>query len=308
MRETTTGGSTGASTGASAGAVAGASTIHDLGYRRYDGPREGPVGAWRALYTQSLRAMFGLGRPAKAKAVPVLVVAVTMLPALALLTAASQSNGQVPLRYGQLIGAQLFMFVLFLAAQVPEVLSRDQQHHLLPLLFTRDVSRWSYALARFSAIFSAVFVVSLAPLLLMYIGQIGIAVDPAATFRTMGDRIWPVLAQSTLTAFAMSGIGAALSVWTPRRAYATAAIFGTFLLLAAVATGLDDLAGVSVRTSELLDPLRALRTMALIFFGETNRGMELNPPPALGVYVALMLGIGAAGFAVLVWRMRRIRP
>jgi ABC-2 type transport system permease protein len=283
------------------------STIHDLGYRRYTGPRVNASGAWSALYVQSLRAMFGLGRPAKAKVIPILVIVVSMLPALGLLTAASASKGQVPIRYGQLIGAQLVLFVLFLAAQVPEVLSRDQQHRLLPLLFTRDVSRNAYALSRFGAIFTALFLVSLAPLLLLYLGEIGIAKDPAATFKTMGERIGPVLAQSTLTAIAMSGIGAALAAWTPRRAYATAAIFGAFLLLAAVATGLDDLAGVSVRSAELLDPLRALRTMALILFGETNRGMELNPPPSIGVYVSLMLGIGATGIGLLVLRMRRVR-
>ena len=283
------------------------STIHDLGYRRYSGPRVGASGAWSALYVQSVRTMFGLGRPAKAKAIPVLVIVVTMLPALAMLIAASASNGQVPPRYGQLIGAQLLMFVLFLAAQVPEVLSRDQQHQLLPLLFTRDVTRLSYAMARFWAIFSAVFMVSLAPMLLLYLGEIGIAKDPSATFTVMGNRIWPVLAQSTLSALAMSGIGAALAVWTPRRAYATAAIFGTFLLLAAIATGLDDLAGVSRRTAELLDPIRAMQTMAMIFFGEQNRGMELNAPPSIGVYVALTLGIGAVGLLVLTWRMRRIR-
>ncbi len=283
------------------------STIHDLGYRRYSGPRVGASGAWSALYVQSVRTMFGLGRPAKAKAIPVLVIVVTMLPALAMLIAASASNGQVPPRYGQLIGAQLLMFVLFLAAQVPEVLSRDQQHQLLPLLFTRDVTRLTYAMARFWAIFSAVFIVSLAPMLLLYLGEIGIAKVPSATFRVMGNRIWPVLAQSTLSALAMSGIGAALAVWTPRRAYATAAIFGTFLLLAAIATGLDDLAGVSRRTAELLDPIRAMQTMAMIFFGEKNRGMELNAPPSIGVYVALTLGIGVAGLLTLTWRMRRIR-
>ncbi len=284
------------------------STIHDLGYRRYDGPRVGPAGAWSALFVQSLRAMFGLGRSAKAKVIPVFVVVVTMLPALAMVTASSASNGQLPIKYGQLINAQLLLFVLFLAAQVPEVLSRDQQHKLLPLLFTRDVTPTSYAMARFGAIFTASFAVSLAPMLLLFIGEIGIAKDPAAVFGTVGPRMGPILAQATLTALAMSGIGAALSAWTPRRAYATAAIFGTFLLLAAVATGLDDLAGVSVRTAELIDPLRAMRTMALLFFGETNRGMELNAPPAIGVYIALCIGLGAGGLSMLIWRMRRLRP
>ena len=283
------------------------STIHDLGYRRYDGPRVGTRGAWSALYTQSLRAMFGIGRTAKAKVIPVFVVVVTVLPALATLVAASASNGQAPIRYGQIIGAQLLLFVLFLAAQVPEVLSRDQQHKLLPLLFTRDVTRVAYATSRCTAIFSAIFVVALAPLLLLFVGEFGLSKDPSGAFATIGPRIGPVLLQATLTAWSMGGIGAALSVWTPRRAYATASIFAAFLLLVAIATGLDDLAGVSVRVAELLDPLRALRTMALMLFGETNRGMELNPPPSLGVYIALMTSIGVAGFGIVLLRMRRIR-
>ena len=145
--------------------VAGSSTIHDLGYRRYTGPRVGESGAWSALFVQSLRAMFGLGRPMKSKVIPLLVVVVSTLPALAVITAAGASKGQVPVRYGQIIGGQLLLFVLFLAAQVPEVLSRDQQHRLLPLLFTRDVTPVSYALAKYTAIFTAVFMVALAPLL-----------------------------------------------------------------------------------------------------------------------------------------------
>ncbi len=283
------------------------SAIHDLGYRRYDGARVGPQGAFQALYVQGLRAMFGIGRPLATKAVPILVMLVSMLPALALLTASSASGGQVPVRYGQVIGPQLFLFVVFLAAQSPEVLSRDQQHGLLPLLFTRDVTRESYALARFTAIFSAMFIVSMGPLLLLYVGEIGIAVDPAAAFRKMGTRIWPVLGQSTLSALAMTGVGATLASLTPRRAYATAAIFGSFLLMAAIASGLDGLAGVAVRTAEFLDPIRALRTMALLFFGETTRGMELNAPPPLLAYIALSVGLGVAGLGLLVWRIRRIR-
>ena len=42
------------------------STIHDLGYRRYEGAREGARGAFRALFWQGVRPMFGLGRPIKA--------------------------------------------------------------------------------------------------------------------------------------------------------------------------------------------------------------------------------------------------
>lgn len=282
------------------------STIHDLSYRRYHGVRVGPSGAWRALYVQGMRSMFGFGRPFKSKMIPVIVVVLSLLPVMASLTFASASNGAAPLRYGMLIGGAQLLFVLFVSAQVPEVFSRDQQHRVLALIFTRDVTRNAYAFARFAAILTSVFLVAFLPLLILYLGQIGIAADPSIAFDAMGGRIGPVLAQSSLTAFALSGISSAIAVWTPRRGYASIAIFGVFLLLAAVATGMDSLADMGMRSAELLDPIRAMRTMAMLLFKETNASMAANPPFALIVYVQLLLGIGASGLAVLVYRVRRL--
>ncbi len=281
-------------------------TIHDIGYRRYEGARLGARGAWIALWWQGVRAMFGLGRPAKAKLVPVFVVVVTLLPCLALLAASSASGGQLPIRYGTLLDGRLILFVLFAAAQVPEVLSRDQQHRVLPLILTRDVTRLQYASARLAAVCTAMLCVALSPLLLLYVGEIGVATDPAAAFREMGHTLGALLLHGTLTAWVIGSLGAALASFTSRRAYATASIIGTFLVAAAIATGLDDLAGVSVRAAELLDPIRALRTMGYVLFEETTRGMELNPPPSLWVYTALLAGIGAAAAVGLVLRIRRM--
>ncbi len=280
--------------------------IHDLGYRRYDGPRIGAIGAWRALYWQGLRSMFGLGRSAKAKIVPVFVMLITLLPTMVMLLSLSLTKGATPIQYGVLIGGQLLMFVLFVAAQAPELFSRDQQHHVLPLLLTRAISRTSYASARVLALFTAMFIVAFLPLLITYVGEIGMAVDPIATFEKMGTRIWPMLAIATLTAVMLSGVGAALASWTPRRAFATAAIIGAFLVAAAISTGLDDLAGVEPRVAELVDPIRALRTLVLILFDEKTRGLELNPPAPVGVYVALALALGLVGAAITHWRIRTV--
>lgn len=250
--------------------------------------------------------MFGVGRPFKSKAIPVGVIVLSMLPALAGLTVASSSAGAIPLRYAQIVGGQLLLFVLFVAAQVPEVLSRDQQHRVLALVFTRDVSRNAYTSARFAAVYLAMLIVALAPLLLLYLGELGIAVDPAAALKTMGHKIWPVLAMASLSALVFSGVSSALASLTPRRAYATTAIFGVFLLLAAVSTGVDELAGWSMRQAELIDPVRTLRTMGMVLFKETNRSTTLNPPLALSVYVAFAFGIGVSGCAILWWRVRRL--
>ncbi|MCO4099474.1 MAG: ABC transporter permease [Gemmatimonas sp.] len=282
------------------------STIHDLGYRRYDGAREGSRGAFRALYWQGFRAMFGVGRPWKTKAVPVFVSVVTMLPALASVAASGATQGQLPITYANVIGAQSLLFLLFSAAQAPEMLCRDQQHRVLPLLFTRDVTRTHYALTRLLALFTAMFFVAAAPLLILYLGEIGVAKDPGAVFDTMGGKIGPVLLFAALLAWVMSTVSAFLASLTPRRAYATAAIIGVFLSTVVISQGLQDLTGMSEATTKLIDPIETLRTTAMQLFGETKRWMELTPPLSVWVHVALLFTLGAVATLGLVWRMRRV--
>lgn len=282
-------------------------TIHDLGYRRYEGARHGAREAWRALFWQGFRAMWGLGRPFKAKAIPVFVAVVTMLPFLANLAASSASGGQLPIRYGTMVAGQLVLFILFAAAQAPEVVSRDQQHRVLPLILTRDVTRLQYATARLAAIWCATFALCLAPLLLAYVGEIGIAKDPAAAFRATGSRIGPVLLYATTTSWLFATVGAALASLSPRRAYATASVIGVFLVIGAIASGLEQMAGLSETLTVLINPLSTLRTLAMVLFGETTRAMDVTPPPPVGVLLAVLYAIGGVASALLWWRVRRIR-
>ena len=282
------------------------STIHDLGYRRYDGVREGARGAFSALFWQGFRAMFGIGRPFKTKAVPVFVSVATSLPALASVAASGATQGQLPITYANVIGAQVVLFLLFTAAQAPEMLCRDQQHRVLPLMFTRDVTRTGYAAARLLALFTAMLLVALVPLLILYLGEIGVAKDPGATFAKMGGKLGPVVLFATLLAWVMSTVSAFLSSLTPRRAYATAAVIGTFLTAVVISQGLQDLAGMSEASTKMLDPMETLRTTAMQLFGETKRWMELTPPPSVWVHVAELFAIGVAATVGLVWRVRRV--
>ena len=55
--------------------------IHDLGYRRYDGPRLGRAQIVRALIWHSFRSAFGIGRGVKAKIIPILAFVAICLPA-----------------------------------------------------------------------------------------------------------------------------------------------------------------------------------------------------------------------------------
>ncbi|HET7193831.1 MAG TPA: hypothetical protein VFI99_02470, partial [Nocardioides sp.] len=58
--------------------------IHDIGYRPYSGERlgEGKV-AW-SLFVTGLRNCYGLGRSARSKALPMILLGLMLLPALIL--------------------------------------------------------------------------------------------------------------------------------------------------------------------------------------------------------------------------------
>ena len=57
--------------------------IHDIGYRHYDGPRLGAAYIRRSLFVETLRGAYGLGRSARSKVMPLGLLALMALPALA---------------------------------------------------------------------------------------------------------------------------------------------------------------------------------------------------------------------------------
>lgn len=280
--------------------------IHDLGYRRYEGEREGPRGAWIAIFTQGIRTMFGLGRSAKAKVVPVFVVVVTALQVIGALFASSVSQGALPVRYGNVLQGSVLLYLLFVAAQSPEIFSRDQQHRILPLVLTRASSRFAYVSARLGSVVASVFLIVFGSLFLLYIGEIGLAAEPTKRFAEMGDRFFPVLLVSVLTSMALGGLGAGISSWSPRRAFATASIIAVVLLATAVGEALTDLVGVASRSAQMLNLFESVRIFTMVMIGESNRGFETNPPLDNWVYVVQMLGYAAIGVALLQLRLRRL--
>lgn len=54
--------------------------IHDIGYRGYDGPREGTGALALSLYVTGLRHAFGLGRSSRSKVLPFLLLGLGALP------------------------------------------------------------------------------------------------------------------------------------------------------------------------------------------------------------------------------------
>ena len=210
-------------------AAGAASVIHDLGYRRYDGPRLGRAQIIRALAWHSFRAAFGLGRGPKAKIVPLVALVVLCLPAVVNAFAMSKGNPQlVPYDTYQPTLRDLVM-TIFVAVQAPELVSRDLRSRVLPLYFARPIKTIDYPLAKYLAFTGACLVMMWVPLLLLYGGSIANVHGGAAVWAQTRAFI-PGLLVGLMWAVALAAISLFLASLTGRRAFATGAVAIVLLL------------------------------------------------------------------------------
>ncbi len=280
------------------------STIHDLGYRRYSGERLSTSSAWSALFVQGLRVLFGLGRTARAKALPVFVLVFSSIPAVLTVFISSQTG--LPIRHATYFTGVSILYVLFAAAQAPELFSRDQANRVLPLIFSRDLSRWHYASARVASMVVALIALALIPQLVLLLGGIGVAEDTVAVLQERWITIGPILAVTTLSGVLLGSIASAVASFTPRRHFATAAIVGLFLVLGAVSTGLAASEVISLAQAELFNPLRQLDTVNRLLFDEPARRITRAAAHPLWVYLTAITAIGALAASAVWWRIQRV--
>ena len=160
---------------AGAGLVApGAGVIHDIGYQTYDGQRFGRGQIALALCWHSLRSAFGFGRGAKAKILPVITFVIMCSPAVinAVVMALGRSHTRV-VDYDTYAGnLRVLVLLVFMAAQAPELVSRDLRSRVLPLYFARPIRRQDYPLAKYAAFTLACLAMIDIPVLLLYVGTI----------------------------------------------------------------------------------------------------------------------------------------
>ncbi len=214
---------------ASQGPAAG--VIHDLGYRRYDGQRLGRAQIVRALAWHSLRSAFGIGRGVKAKIVPVVTFGIMCLPAVinAAAVALSSSHARI-IPYDTYVPAvRVLVMTIFIAAQAPELVSRDLRSHVLPLYFARPVRRADYPLAKLAAFVLACLIMIEIPELLLYLGTVLQAHGVSAIW-AQTRALTPGLLVGLMWAAVLAAIGIALASFSGRRAYATGTIAIFFFL------------------------------------------------------------------------------
>ena len=290
-------------------------SIYDLGYQGYEGPRLGRRSAATALFTNTFRGCFGIGRGGRAKVAPLALAGLTILPAIlavGIAAIAAQAGGALeaasPIKYSTYNQVVIVFLMLFCAAQAPELFGRDQRYHVLPLYFSRAITRSDYALAKVGGLFVALLLVDLAPHVLLFFGRVLVAADPVTGLRNELPEVPKFVLQGLLTAGLLASISSLISAWTPRRAYATAAIIALLLISPIVVALVAQLiGGDAAQLLILFSPGDLLEgTNAAIFGTEIGNPIIANLDISGLVYIGATLALTAVAVGLTVRRYLRI--
>jgi ABC-2 type transport system permease protein len=289
-----------------------AGIIYDIGYQRYDGARLGRGYAFRTLFAHSMKQAWGLGRGGRALAVPFGIFAVILFPAALQVILEAVSGGEAKLLgYADYFNYVQGMVVLFCAAQAPELVSTDQQHRVLPLYFSRALRRQDYAAAKLLAMIATLWILVLVPMVLLFIGHISAATDVGLALKAERANVLPVLGSTLAVAAVMGSISVALASLTPRRALASAVIFGMVILTTAVSGIVQEEAEGRAGYAAFISPLRVLFGVIQWLFDvprPTRNGVPLPPDPISGLsYGSMALALVVLASATIFARYHKVR-
>jgi ABC-2 type transport system permease protein len=283
--------------------------IHDIGYRHYDGPRLGLGAIRQSLAVHSLRGNFGLGRTARSKVMPILLLVIMLLPALVIAAIVALTNADtLQVRYPAYAINLQVVVTIFLAAQSPQSVSRDLRFNVISLYFSRPLTRRAYVDAKLVAMSAALLVLMVLPLLMLFGGAMLAGMPLWTNVRGLGEGV----VGAAVLSIVLASLGLTVAAFTPRRGIGVAAIVATLLILAAVtgivqgiARGQGSRAGAG--WAGLMSPYSLVDGVQVWLFG-TPSATVAGPPGHLGgpVFALATVALVAGCYALLLVRYRRV--
>ncbi|MFV2178120.1 ABC transporter permease [Actinomadura sp. LOL_016] len=284
------------------------STIHDIGYRHYDGRRNGRGYVLRSLYVHNLRAAFGLGRPARAKIMPFLLGAIMVLPAAGSVAAfALTKQADALIQYASYAVIMQVVIAIFTATQAPVLASRELRFHVVPLYFSRPIDHLDFVLAKIGAMATALLAIMAVPITVLYAG--GLVARAPDSGRQVLDYL-TALAGCVLFAIVLAAIGMVVAAFTPRRGFGVAAVIAVYMLSVAFAAIVSTLAEVQGNFTlqgwmSLGTPFELVDTVQVRLLG-AEAAYPVAPGAGGGLIALALCGALALGsIAVLYRRFRK---
>ena len=283
--------------------------IHDIGYRRYEGPRLGVPYIARSLTVHSLKGAFGLGRATRSKVMPFLLLAAMVVPAFVIaLVVVLGGADELPLEYTSYAVRLGAVVTIFVAAQSPQSVSRDLRFRLVALYFARPISRATYVRTKLVAMSLALFGFLTAPLLVLYVGALLGELD--VWDNTLG--FLKGVAGAAMFAVVLASVGLTIAAWTPRRGIGVAAIVTVLTLLggiSAIISGIADEQGHETLAgwAGLISPT-AIVDGVQVWLLNSSTSLVTGPPGDTGgpVFALAAVVLVAGCYLLLVRRYRAV--
>ena len=263
----------------------------------------------RSLYVDTLRGAFGVGRSARSKVVPVLLLAVLCVPALIIAVVTSVTGSDElpvqPIDYPISLAPAIIIFV---AAQAPVAVSRDLRFRVLPLYLSRPLARSDYVLAKVAAFTTALFALVAVPVTVLYAGAL---LAGLPFWRETGHWLAGLLSAVVL-ALVLALIGLLVASVTPRRGFGVAAIVTLLLVLSVVAAILHELmttAGAEgwAGYAGALDPVQLVHGWQVEWLGaDPEAGIQPEGAAGAAVFLGLTVALVLACYALLQLRYRKV--
>lgn len=283
-------------------------TIYDIGYRAYDGPRLGRRGAITAVVGAGLRAVYGLGRSGRSKVIPWGAVILAALPAVVAVAIRVLAGDLIEIySYDSYLWGVGGLLPIFVAAQAPELVVNDIRYQVLPLYFSRPMSRPDYVVAKLLALALGLLGLTLAPVLLLFLGRVLAADDVVAALGDEVGALPAIVGSGVLHAMVLASLGLAISSLAGRRAYAAGAVLAVFIIGGVTGEALRETGGSFATLAPFLNPLAILDgAREWLFGGSVAESTVSAADLPLAVYPGATLLVTLAAWAILALRYRRI--
>lgn len=221
-------------------------TVFDIGYQRYDGPREGRGRSRLAVFKDGVRAALGLGRGGKAKILPWAfigaMVAVGFILALVagflLRVAGPEAVDQIP-SHSDFYGIASMFYLVFAAVVAPELLCPDRRNRVIDLYLVRPLTGSDYIAARWLAFLCVALLAAWLPQLVLLMGRVMGNPEPVAYMRDNWLDLPRLLAAGAAIAVFTTTLALLVAAFTTRRAYAAVFLVGLFVITAPFTIGLS---------------------------------------------------------------------
>ncbi len=281
-------------------------TIHDLGYRRYEGVKRSERARWRVIARHQIAIGWKTWWRFKA---PLGLAVITMAITGGMMFASERKSslGRAQMFAQRLIDTALpeaiiwFCRVGFLASLTlgATIIATDIQTGAFGFYFARSTRPWQYVLGKLVGLFALIALIVAAGPLILALLRLGVA-DTTDEVIELLPIVPKTLAVGLLATLAYACVPLAFSSLLPHRRHALALWASYYLIFGTMAYALASIVAPSIGA---LDLPRAVQAVAFHLFDLEFR--DKDPAIPLDAAVASLLGHGAISIGLIILQVRR---